>query len=267
MNLDLYRQRRARRVTRSPGASHTGLLLGGVTVNLPHQRTPELCAAVVPLWQRQTVTPIIDLIDCESLPHRNWRHPSERVAVACELTQLTAGTEFVLFSHVDVFPRRRDLIAWLRSQCSADRPVVGYEISPRTMHPGRMATEWRGMVGHTLTMIHLPTIRAACVTWAYDSAFFHFGWTAADHWDTEVTFNLCLRDAGITPHLVGHDENYKHKVDEWHGHARSYPSAVLSGAKHRDVAAKWVRDEIAQARQRVAEWDDSRELMPASHPI
>lgn len=227
---------------------------GAVTLNLPHQQTPELVAAVLPLWEWQTVTPTIDLIDCDQLPRRTWRHASERVAVACELTQLSAGTEFALFSHVDVFPRRQDLVEWLRSQCSAVTPVVGYELSPRDAHPGRIADEWRGMVGHTLTMVHVPTIRALGVTWSYDAAFTDFGWTAADHWDTEVTFNLCLRAAGITPKIVGHDENYTHLVDDWHGHARSYPSSVLSGASHREIAATWVAEEIESARHRLAQW-------------
>lgn len=254
-----------------------------VTINLPHHSTPELLEATLPLWLAQTVPTVIDVVDtgstravidrvrtiCHRMNHehgervrlhtiapRTWRHMAEPVAIACEFSQLFADSERILFSHVDVFPRRRDLVEWLATQCTAEQPVVGYEISSRDHVQGRVAQLWRGMVGHTLTMTHAPTLRWHGITWDFERGISEFGLSPEDarNWDTEITFNLALQAAGITPLLVGHDENYTHKVDQWHGHARSYPSATIFGADHAAKAAPWVAQEIHEAQERLQQW-------------
>lgn len=248
-----------------------------VVINLPHCNTPELVEAVLPLWLRQTHPTLIDVVDTGSRPRdlarlahiceaagprvrlhviapRTWRHSSEPVAVACELSQLYAETPRVLWSHVDVFPRRPDLVAHWVSQCDARTPVVGYEISPRDHVSGWISTNWPGMLGHSLTMGYLPALRAC--SWSYMVAAEEFGLGARDllTWDTEVTFNLCLQRAGINRAIIGHDRNYEHLVDEWHGHARSYPGAVISGAEHAEKARPWVDEEIKLARINAERW-------------
>lgn len=251
-----------------------------VVINLPHRDTPELVRAVLPLWLNQSHPTLIDVVDTGSTPDnfallsricaplaprvrlhrialRTWSHFSEPVAIACELSQLYAETPRVLWSHVDVFPRSQDLVAYWSTLCNRTCPVVGYEISPRDHVPGWISQNWRGMVGHSLTMGYLPSIRAC--SWSYSVARDEIGMSDEDleSWDTEVTFNLCLKQAGIVPEIVGHDVNLEYLVDEWHAHARSYPGAVISNSPHAKIAEGWARAEIAIARQHAAEWGAS----------
>ncbi len=257
-----------------------------VVVNLPHRGTPRLLDAVLPLWLKQSVPVAVDVVDTGSsrveinhllaaaansnatarrsavrvhtLQPRTWKHPSEPIAIACELSQLYAETEYVLFSHVDVFPHSQHLVKWLMEQCSAKHPVVGYEISPRDSVSGWLSENWRGMVGHSLTMVHLPTLRDNGVRWTYNEKelceFFGWGRSELAGWDTEVTFNLWLRVVDIAVKIVGHDQNREHLVDEWHGHARSYPGSLLFGHKHLEEASRWVDLEVQQAAKRVKQW-------------
>lgn len=252
-----------------------------VVVNLPHRGTPELLDTVLPLWLGQSVPVAVDVVDTGSSwsqrlkiehlcdEHRNkarlhtiaprpWMHPSEPIAMACELSQMYAETDYLLFSHVDVFPHSRHLVRWLMDQCSANCPVVGYEISPRDSVAGWLRNNWQGMVGHSLTMVHLPTIRTASIRWPYNEPDLRqvFKWDMSElaGWDTEVSFNLWLKLYGIKPKIVGHDQNREHLVDQWHGHARSYPGSLLFGHPHLQEARKWIDLEVQQARNRLKTW-------------
>ncbi len=270
-NLREERLRRQGAVSRSCGANQP------VTINLPHRDTPDLLEAVLPLWLLQTHPVVIDVVDTGSTPdnlpalkkicaaagpnvrlhllqQRLWKHASEPVAIACELSQIFADTPRVLWSHVDVFPRRRDLVEHWASLCDSDTPVVGYEISPRDHVNGWIASNWRGMLGHSLTMGYLPALRACGWSYAVARDEFGLGEIALQTWDTEVTFNLCLQQAAINRRIIGHDLNYEHLVDEWHGHARSYPGSKISGSEHARKARAWVDEEIAIARGSAAAW-------------
>ncbi len=250
-----------------------------VTINLPHLCTPDLVAAVLPLWLNQSVPTVIDVVDTGSNPNdfdelkriclahsprvrlhvinpRRKNHPSEIIAIACELSQLYADTEKVLWSHVDVFPRRRDLVETWSQLCGRHQPVVGYEMSSRSHVGGWIGRNWKGIVGHSLTIGHLPTLRANRIRWGFAGTAEEFALSAEDlrFWDTEVTFGLCLQRAGIKPLFVGRDVNYEHLIDEWHGHARSYPGSVVSGSQHLQVAKKWKEIEVAAVPGRLKEW-------------
>lgn len=260
-----------------------------VTVNLPHRSTPDLVQAALPLWLNQSVPVVVDVVDTGSryehlmtlrllaessagklrlhtLWPRPWSHPSEVIAMACELSQMYAETDYILFSHVDVFPHSQHLVRWLMGQCSADCPVVGYEISPRDSVTGFLSRdradgqgrEWQGMVGHSLTMVYAPMVRSSLVSWLYDESQLaaRFGWGQADYagWDTEVSFNLLLRQAGVVPKIVGHDLNREHLVDQWHGHARSYPGSLLFSHPHLADSAQWVGAEMAAIPARLKRW-------------
>ncbi len=262
-----------------------GVVAPKVVVNLPHRDTPQLVESVIPLWLNQSVPVAVDVVDTGSgLPNiyrlnafsaryvcgrgrdirfhtiapRPWKHPSEPIAMACELSMVYAETDYILFSHVDVFPHSRHLVRWLMDQCSAETPVVGYEISPRDGVDGWLSTHWKGMVGHSLTMVHVPTLRSHGIHWRYDETelIYRFNWpeNTLSSWDTEVTFNMSLKRSGLPVKIVGHDKNMEHLVDEWHGHARSYPGSLLFGHPHLADAACWVSKEMEAARLRVAEW-------------
>lgn len=260
-----------------------------VTVNLPHRGTASLVESVLPLWLHQSVPVVVDVVDTGSDPStigqlqdtvarhegsrlhtispRAWKHPSESIALACDFSLMYAETEYVLYSHVDVFPHSRHLVHWLMDQCSAECPVVGYEISPRDHVVGYLSKvrkdngkrEWKGMVGHSLTMVHLPTIRAyRGLCWRYDEHFLkEFAYLEPHEfagWDTEVSFNLWLRYYGVEPKIVGHDRNMEHFVDRWHGHARSYPGSLLFNHPHLAAACQWADVEVRQAATRLVQW-------------
>lgn len=251
-----------------------------ITINLPHRSTPDLVAAVLPLWLNQSLPTVIDVVDTGSTPEqieelqricrlyparvrchiiapRRWQHMSEPIAIACELSQLYAEVDQVLWSHVDVFPRRRDLVETWSHLCTAEQPVVGYEMSSRSHVGGWIGRNWKGIVGHSLTIGHLPTLRANRIRWGFSGTADEFALSAEDlrFWDTEVTFGLCLRRAGITPLFVGHDVNYQHLIDEWHGHARSYPSSLLTKSEHLAAARPWKEIEVAAVPSRLKEWN------------
>lgn len=242
---------------------------------MPHHSTVELLQNTVALWQRQSVSCRVHVIDTGTanatrevglipgdrvthLPNRpEWTHASDCIAAACQLAQDQCETEFLIQTHADVLPKRRDLAEHLASLCSAERPVVGYEMSPRDHVPGELSKLWRGMVGHSLTICHVPTLRRHGIVWDRETAARDFGLIATDNpqnWDTEVTFGLCLRRAGITPHFIGHDKNYELLDDELHVHCRSYPSSVVYPNPHTATAAKYVAAEIPKAMQRIKEW-------------
>jgi hypothetical protein len=236
---------------------------------MPHHSTPELLAVAAKLWRVQgvavhvietgpTPTHIPGVLTTRLPAQPLTAHPSDCIAAACQLAQDMCETEFLIQTHVDVLPKRRDLAVYLRSLCSAERPVVGYEMSPRDHVPGQLATLWRGMVGHSLTICHVPTLRERKIVWDRATAMREFGLdlTNFNNWDTEVTFNLCLRREGILPHLIGHDKNYDLLDDELHVHCRSYPSSVVYPNGHSSRAQGYVDEQLPKAIQRIKQWKE-----------
>jgi len=210
-----------------------------VAAALPHYETPETLPVLLDLLRLQTVPPYVLLIDtgscgqtvrelerlraedCEVhyLRARAYRHPSASVTTALDLAMALCRSEYLFLTHTDVFPARRDLLEWLLALCRPDQPVVGYEMSPR---PG--TNGWRNVVSHTCTMLHMPTLRRAGVSWSFER-YWESG--AAEpqgegYPDTEQPFDRCIREAGIFPYLIGHDTNRERLTDANIDHARSW---------------------------------------------
>lgn len=247
-----------------------------VQVVIPHLDTPDILELGVQLWRLQTVRPFICVVDTGSnaenvakllsleaddlevhfVRSRGQRHLSSLVSVALDVAAANNLQEFQFQTHTDVFPMRRDLLADLLAKCGPDSPVVGYEISPRSHVKGALSWLWRGMVGHTCTMLHAPTIRQHGIAWHLERGHEDLGLARLppQNTDTEVPFNLLLRKLGITPVLVGHDENHTRHTTADFDHFRSYGSSMLYSPGYFRRCSEWAEAAMKDARERISKW-------------
>jgi hypothetical protein len=244
------------------------------TVAIPHLDTLPQLALCLDLWRCQTVRPFLMVVDtgspleahgrlwltqapdCEVHYIRSlgYHHPSAPVTAALDLAQSLCTTEYLLHTHSDVFPRRRDLIQYLICECHDRQPVVGWQMSPRDTSTSPSANEWKEAVSHTCTLLHMPTVHRFGLTWSMERYFAcrpnERGSYAA--WpDTESPFWLAMRAVGIRPILLGPEKNYDRTVNEWWDHARSYPGTKLMSHSGKLQAA--IMHARAQGRMEAAE--------------
>ena len=240
-----------------------------VTACIPHLNTIEPLKACIAVLRSQTERPYIVIIDTGSDPEvreeleelrsedleihfiygHAWRHSSEPVCVALDLAQALCRTEFLFHTHADCFLRRADLLFSLTRITTDSNPVVGYRMSPRDW----ATTDWEWMVGHTATMLHMPTIHKFGVTWSMTrmETVFNEPIRCGNGWpDTETGFNHVLRSHGITPVFIGHDINYERQVDGNIDHVRSYPGAQLYSDSHLQKMIKPMEQAISEAHAR-----------------
>jgi hypothetical protein len=254
-----------------------------VSAVVPHLDTVEPLRACLDLLRLQTEPPYLLVVDTGSPPAvcaeleglrapdcevhfvrgHGYIHSSGPVTVAMDLGQALCRTEFMYATHTDVFLKRRDYLAWLLAQCSAGCPAVGYEMSPRSW----ATDQWRGMVSHTASMFHVPTLRRLGVTWNMEHSYELAGWVGkpAQGWpDTETGMNLVLRRAGVSPKLIGPETNYALHEDANLVHVRSYPGTKAYSPQdpYHARAAGWMAGALAAASERAARW----RLEPAPPP-
>jgi hypothetical protein len=236
---------------------------------------PDYMPALMTLLRMQTVKPFIMLCDMGRLDQvrgikipgleidkyraedcevymiaGDWQHLAESIAAAMDVMQSACRTKYLFLTHTDCMPRRRDLLEWFMRRCNARYPVVGYELSPR------LTEERRGGVGHTATMLHMPTMHEIGLTWTMRRSLYlgepidlsqdPCGWP-----DTETTMNRVLRAHGIKPLLVGHEENHLRTIDENIDHVRS---GTLT--PHYRIPVK--KAVIEEAEERVKQWQRAR---------
>ncbi|MCA1684574.1 MAG: glycosyltransferase, partial [Planctomycetia bacterium] len=247
-----------------------------VTAVIPHLNTPGPLRWAVETLRHQSETPYILVIDTGSdeaacgaleglrdegleihyLKGHAWTHTAEPVAAAMDTAFALCQTEYLYCTHADCFVRRRDWLAWLASCCGERDPVVGYQMSDRS----DLTPDWEWMVSHTATMLHMPTMRRAGVSWSFPK---YRALRAAfrpdnPHWiDTETGFNWSLRRAGVVPVLLGPEVNFDRQTDGNIDHVRSYPSATLytvGSAAYRENKEQWMETAIDEARERVRAW-------------
>jgi hypothetical protein len=250
-----------------------------VTVAIPNWGPATSLLWVIRLLRLQTVNPYILIIDTGSptfgaldvlrdeatevhyIRAHAWRHPCEPVCAAMDVAFALCRTEHLFCTHSDCFPRRPDLLGWHLSQCSPSSPVVGYQMSDRSW----INAEWEGMVSHTATMLHMPSMRAGGVSWSLDrwyhdkdlgSPFVGPGWI-----DTEVCFNYRLKDAGIRPTFVGRETHYSRLTDRNIDHVRSITSHqfIDISEHHRRRINEWAGDAMGEAEARVKAWTAQKE--------
>lgn len=250
-----------------------------VNVVIPHMDTPEPLEVAVEMWRAQTIRPFITIIDTGSLTEhrgrvaaleaedvevhwirgRGWRHSSQVVSVAQDVALATCRNRYQFCTHSDVFPMADHTLEWFRDRCSFHTPLVGYEISPRDhVPPGWLRDNWRGLLGHTATMMHVDTIRRHGITWDFERALACFPEELSRDnprdFDTEVGFGLHVMAAGITPKIVGHDVNERRQKDGLIDHVRSHASSLVFGSEYHRKAAAHMQSAIAEARARLAGW-------------
>lgn len=247
-----------------------------VTATFAHLEAPELVPVVCDLLRYQSESPHIIVVDTGSSPEvcskledyraedveihyirsHAYRHPSAPVSAACDLALALCTTEYLFWTHNDVFLRDRDYLKKTMSMCGEDTPVVGYEMSPRVEY------DVGGFIGHTATMTHKPTLDRLGVTWSIERAYNQFGVPRGNMtggWpDTEGLLNLILKEAGIKPVLIGKDTNAERFTDDRIDHCRSYGSSKLydgdgAGSYHAK-AHGWITAALAEAEERIARW-------------
>ncbi len=250
-----------------------------VTVAIPHLDTLEPLKMVIALMRKQSVKPYIVVVDTGSPPHvckqlcklrapdlevqeikvHSLSHSSEPVTIALDVAHAVCRTKYLFHTHTDCFPRRRDLLeSWMRI-CNSNTPVVGYRMSPRDWVKGKGAGEWKWMVGHTATMLYMPSIHRSGATWSMqrmrDAFRFSLEQVEGGWPDTETGFNHCLRQAGIVPYFEGDDENYTRYVDRNIDHVRSFAGSKIYATQfYADKAKQWMKDALAEGEARLKEW-------------
>jgi hypothetical protein len=243
------------------------------TVMIPHLNTLPLLEAVVALHRLQTERPYIVIVDTGSPPSvmvqmenlraedleihyvrcNGYRHSSAPVTTAMDVAFAVCKTKYLFCTHSDVFPRRRDLVEWMRSQCDENAPAVGWEMSPRVG-----IDMWRGVLSHTCTMLYMPIMRAIGATWSLErwwdanpeSPPTRNGWP-----DTETGIDQVFQEWGVKKVILGGETNFERQQTEWWDHARSITglrvhaqgSALLAAAEAYSVPA--LQEAIARAQQ------------------
>lgn len=246
-----------------------------VTAAIPCLDTAETVEICIELLRLQTEKPYIILIDtgscleqrviveklhaedCEVhfLRLNGVQNPSDFPAMAMDVAFALCRTEYIFATHADCFLRKRTFLADMIHLCERESPVVGYEMSPR------QHDDWHGMVSHTATIYHMPTMDKIGFGWSlrrlcnmyniknYKPSALRPGWP-----DTEILGNYILRQHKITPLLIGHEENFTRQIDDNIDHLRSYTAGKLYSPSYFKKATKWFEKAKEEALKRIDEW-------------
>ena len=243
-----------------------------VTAAIPVLEPTDALDAVIATLRQQTERPYIVLVDTGSrwelleklccrhedeedieihaLRSRGWRHSSAPVGAALDVALAVCHSEFLYLTHDDVFLKRDDYIADLLAMYeSAPSVAIGYQMSPRDW----LTDQWEGMVSHTATLCHAPTLRKIGASWSFERSHDQFavprgtmGWP-----DTETAFGLLLKSLNIQPTLIGAETNYVRFEDDNLVHCRSYTgSRLYAGARHAEAKAE-VAAEVTRVHARL----------------
>jgi hypothetical protein len=190
-------------------------------------------------------------------------------------------TQFLLCTHVDVFPAHRGVIEKLRLLCGPEHPVVGWEMSPR----GKGDGSGRGFLsdgfpGHACTIVHMPTMDRIGAGWSIRRGHHLFGLprahTAVEGWrwpDTEVCLGRILQGSGIKPLFLGRETNNDNQLTEDWLHSRSMTvHSLINGEllpRHeqalqmaRGWISKWEREDAENTSKAPAPYVDVLGLLP-----
>ena len=130
---------------------------------------------------------------------------------------------------------------------SAAAAAVGYELSPRKHK------DWQGMLGHTCTLLDMGVMDDLGAGWSLRRLSRKFGVVNYEpdpmrpNWpDTELLLNYLLRENGITPHLIGHEDNHVRNKDENIDHCRSLTSGLLYNETYYRIARSWAEEAMTE---------------------
>lgn len=250
-----------------------------VTAAIPHLNTLDPLRACIQLLRHQSERPYIVVVDtgspravCDKMEDvlraedveihyiraHGYSHPVEPISIALDTAQSRCPTKYLFHTHADCFLRDRRLLEHWMKLCTANHPVLGYRMSPRDW----ITDDWEWMVGHTATLMFMPTIHRIGATWSWQrSKSMGIGpkegsEPGREAWwpDTESGINYTLREAGITPIFMGEDVNYERQTDAQIDHVRSYPGSRLYDPEYHAKASGWMKDALSEARHRAQQW-------------
>jgi glycosyltransferase involved in cell wall biosynthesis len=259
-----------------------------ITAAIPALDTSETLEICIELLRLQTERPYILIIDTGSRGEQLERmrklqapdieihflqlnavqHPSDFPAMAMDIAFAMCRTEFIFATHADCFLKKRTFLSELLTMAKEISPVVGYEMSERAH------SDWKGMVSHTATIYHMPTMDKIGFGWSlrrlcnmynirdYKPSPLRPNWP-----DTEILGNYILRYQKIKPHLIGHEENFSRQTDENIDHIRSYTSGKLYSPEYFKKAKEWFGDARNEALERIAAWrtEDYKKSLNGEH--
>lgn len=246
-----------------------------IVAAIPCLDTVETVEICIELLRLQTERPYILLLDTGSCGEQADRmkelqaddcevhfirlngvlHPSDFPAMAMDIAFTLCRSEYIFATHADCFLRRRDFLEHLLDLSSKTSPVVGYEMSPRAH------SDWKGMVSHTATLYHMPTMDKIGFGWSlrrlcnmynikdYKPSPLRPNWP-----DTEILGNYILRYNKIKPYLIGSEQNFSRQMDENIDHIRSYTSGKLYSPHYFQQAKEWFEAAKKEAIERIASW-------------
>lgn len=246
-----------------------------ITVVIPHRDTPEWLRLAVEMWQRQSPRPFLlivnttrangptekVLMELDSQPGvevarlniLDFVHPCDPICAAMDYAFSRCTTEYLLATHVDMFPKTRKVTEAMLDLCDSTRPVVGWEMSPRGEGPsglkdGKLSD---GFPGHVCTIFHMPTMDRIGAGWSLRRSASVFGTSrgylkGVKGWpDTETGLGLILRQNGIIPHYLGRETNDENQETDLWLHARSRTD--LGSTPRHETA-------FSEARRRLTDW-------------
>lgn len=197
-----------------------------------------------------------DDIELHRFRFKGVKHSSDYPAFAMDLAMSVCRTEHLFCTHSDVFLKKKDLLTRLIDLCDKFRPAVGYQMSPRDHE------DWRKMVSHTCTMLHIPTMDKISASWSLRKLCNRKGLEfipnhpeMGNNWpDTEILLNYMLWENGLEAKLIGEEKNHVRTNDDNIDHCRSLTAARLYFAEGAKTRQSWVDDAIEQAKERIKLW-------------
>ena len=246
-----------------------------VTAVIPTLDTPDILEITVELLRLQSERPFIMIIDTgsteenydriqemraedlevHSIRMNGTQHPSDFPAIAMDMAFSLCRTNYLFATHADCFLRRRDFIKDCLDKTQTIAPVVGYEMSPRAH------SDWKGMISHTASMYHMPTMDKIGFGWSlrrlaniYSIEDYSPNPMMPNWPDTEILGNYILRYYKVKTHIIGTEQNFARNLDENIDHCRSITSGRLYSPEYARKAQEWVDEAILEARERIAEW-------------
>lgn len=180
-------------------------------------------------WHRQSLPHRIDLINVSNIASDYDRHSSDMIASACDLALSRCHTEYIFYTHNDVFPLRPDvlsnLLATLKTAQDNNPETVGIgdQLSPRLWIP----SDWPPFFSHACLLLDVYLCREIGLTWAMDGIYCYQ--EGVDIWpyrDTEISANLIVWKQGYDWINLGQEENNDYQT-EYVYHIRSLQSHAL----------------------------------------
>jgi hypothetical protein len=246
-----------------------------VTACIPSLNTSETLPICIELLRLQTVRPYIIIIDTGSVDEHlaateklratdvevqlmrlnGVRHPSDYPAMAMDIAFAVCRTEYLFATHADVFLRKRTLVEEFIGLCKTKSPAVGYELSPRAHE------DWKGMLSHTASMYHMPTMDRIGFGWSLRRLCNQHGIVdykpdpMKPNWpDTEILGNYILKEHKIVPYLVGKEYNQQRTLDDNIDHFRSYTAGKMYSPPYWRVVLPWYESALSDAKDRIEKW-------------